>query len=790
MRRILVVALAASLMGMGVPAATGAAGRDTVTIYRDDYGVPHLYSNSVTALFHGMGYVAADDRLWQAEILRRAATGTLAELLGPDALAGDIQARTLFGPESRRTEAFETSSAEMQQIITSYVGGINDRLEEETAAGGLPVEFGAFGLTPEPWVVEDSVAVFMLLGSQFGWFGADELSTFATWQLLQSRFGADAGIVFGDLFWLDDPDAPTTVPATGALGRPGRRSVGPPPEVPAAAAEAAEEFAAQTAAADEALRLAGIPEKGWASNAIVVAPRLSADSGAVLLGGPQMGYSTPQINHEVGLHGAGFEVTGMTIAGIPFVPIGVGDGYAWTLTSGGSDNTDIYVEVLNPANPTQYLFNGQWLTLECRNEQFNLAGFPTPHTETLCSSVHGPVIGVQDTSAFTLKNVTVGKELSSLEAWIGLSRANNIHQFAADLGDVAYNFNVLYADRAGNIAYWHIGHIPLRAAGTNPFFPLSGTGEAEWQGVLPFEQMPHSRNPGQGFLTSWNNKPAPGWENSSVNFWAWGGAHRVNTLINQLEMIQPDTATAETIEELNRIGGWTTDTPTGTADAVFVSSYLDDLLAAVATSADPRLPGVVAELSAWNLMQVDADGDGFYDDPNGAIFNAWWFALSSAVFDEVADLTDIFVLGNLVDRLLRGEEAALPLQYDYLGGVTVEVAVTNALIAALDQLSVDYGSSDPAHWRQPISTITWEPIGAVGVPDTIWMNRGTYNQIVHLGGRTWAENVIAPGQSGEPSSPHFADQLPLYASWTYKEMRLTKADLKGHTESVVELEVP
>jgi acyl-homoserine lactone acylase PvdQ len=70
------------------------------------------------------------------------------------------------------------------------------------------------------------------------------------------------------------------------------------------------------------------------------------------------------------------------------------------------------------------------------------------------------------------------------------------------------------------------------------------------------------------------------------------------------------------------------------------------------------------------------------------------------------------------------------------------------------------------------------------------MNRGTYNQIVHLGGRTWAENVIAPGQSGEPSSPHFADQLPLYASWTYKEMRLTKADLKGHTESVVELEVP
>jgi penicillin amidase len=789
MRRLLVVAVATVLIGVSVP-ASGAQGTGRVTIYRDDYGVPHLYAGKVDALFYGMGYVAADDRLWQAEILRRAATGNLAQLLGPDALAGDVQARLLFGPESRRVETFSSSSEYLQQIISSYVAGVNARIEDEKAAGGLPPEFGAFGLTPQPWSVEDSVAVFMLLGSQFGWFGADELANFATWQQLQTRFGADALTVFGDLFWLDDPDAPTTVPAIGAIGRPGRRSDGPRSELPASAAVAAKGFAAQSAAADEAWRMAGIPEEGWASNAMVVAPRLSADRRALLLGGPQMGYSTPQINHEVGLHGAGFDVTGMTIAGIPFVPIGVGDGYAWTLTSGGADNTDIYVESLNPSDPSQYLFNEQWLSLECRNEQFGIAGSPAPHTETLCASVHGPVIGVQDNLAFSLKNVTVGKELESLEAWIDLGRANNIGQFSAHLSEVAYNFNLLYADRAGNIAYWQIGQVPIRAEGTNPFFPLPGTGEVEWQGILPFDQMPHSRNPEQGFLTSWNNKPSPGWENSSTNFWMWGGAHRVNTLNDQLSRIEPGTATVQTLEEINRIAGWTTDTPTGTADAVFVSSYLDSLLAAVATSADDRLPEVVAALQGWNQMQVDADGNGFYDDPSGTIFNAWWFALSSGVFDEVADLTDVFTLGNLVDRLLRGEEAALPLQYDYLSGATVEEAVTSSLIAALDQLSVEYGSADPADWLQPISTIGWDPIGAVGVPDTIWMNRGTYNQIVRLGGRVWAENVIAPGQSGDPTSPHFADQLPLYASWTYKEMRLTKADLSGHTESVMELEVP
>jgi penicillin amidase len=737
-----------------------------------------------------MGYVAADDRLWQAEILRRLATGTLAELLGPDALAGDIQSRSLFGPEARREEMLEGASPRLRLIVGSYVAGINARIEEEVASDSLPIEFEAFGLIPSPWTPEDSVAVFMLLGSLFGWFGADELTNFATWQSRQARFGEDAVTVFGDLFWLDDPDAPTTVPAEGAIGRPGRRLLGPPSGVPASALEVARELAARSVVADEALRMVGLPSEGSASNAIVVSPRLSANGRPLLLGGPQMGYSTPQINHEVGLHGAGFAVTGMTIAGFPLIPIGVGDGHAWTLTSGGSDNTDIYAETLNPADPSQYLFDGEWRTLDCRDEDFVVAGSPTPHTETLCSSVHGPVIGVQDTSAFTLRNVTVGEELESLEAWINLGRARNIHQFAANLPRVAYNFNVLYADRAGNIAYWHIGHIPIRAYGGNPFFPLSGTGDAEWQGVMPFEQMPHSRNPEQGFLTSWNNKPGPGWENSSTNFWMWGGAHRVNTLINQLKAIAPGTATVETIEELNRIGGWTTDTPTGTADAVFVSSYLNELLAVVNTSVDDRLPQIVAGFGAWDRMQVDTDDNGFYDDPYGAIFNAWWFALSSGVFDEVADLSDIFVLGNLVDRLLRGEQAGLPLQYDYLEGASVEQAVTDALIAALDQLTSQYGSADPADWLQPISTISWDPIGAVGVPATIWMNRGTYNQIVELSGRVRAENVIAPGQSGDPTSPHFADQLPLYATWRYKDMRLTLADLVGHTESVTQLTVP
>lgn len=127
--------------------------------------------------------------------------------------------------------------------------------------------------------------------------------------------------------------------------------------------------------------------------------------------------------------------------------------------------------------------------------------------------------------------------------------------------------------------------------------------------------------------------------------------------------------------------------------------------------------------------------------------------------------------------------------HDYLGAETVTDALTGALVDALDMLTTQYGSADPANWLQPAAMIHWSPIGAGSVPDTIWMNRGTYNQIVHLGmgPKLYAQNVIAPGQSGDPFSPHFADQLALYATWTYKPMRLARPDLKDYTESITRL---
>jgi penicillin amidase len=784
MRRALIAVVVTLVVLALAPAVPAASTGGEATIIRDEYGVPHIFADDESTLFAAFGYTQAQDRLWQAEILRRTATGTLAELFGADSVASDAQTRLLFGPAEHRAQLFDAAPQRTKDALTAHAAGMNAWIEEATGGGLLPLEYSAFGIAPRPWTVDDTVATFMLVGSQFGWFGSDDLTTAAVYEGLVAALGPEAAAeVFTDTHWLDDPDAPTTVPGPSATSA---ASADLPAELPDSVVDAAATVAADRAAAERARARVGLRSDGHASNAAVIGPELSRDGRPLLLGGPQMGYTAPQINHEVGLHGAGFDVTGMTIAGFPLVPIGVGDGLAWTLTSGGTDNTDIFVEVLNPADPAQYLFDGEWRDMDCTVESIGVAG-ADPIAQTLCRTVHGPVLAVAGDNAFSLRNTTFGNELTSLDAWMRLGQANDLDDFTTGLPGVAYNFNVLYADDDGNIAYWHVGQIPVRSEGVDPRFPTPGTGEAEWQGVIPFEDMPHALNPGQGYLASWNNKPAPGWANSSTDFWRWGRAHRVNTFLDFLATVPPHSAAVRTLERLNRTGGWTTDTPTGQASLVLVSSILDELLAHVDHTADPRLRQIVPMLASWNHLQVDNDGDGAYDHPGGAIFNAWWEAFAARVFsDDTAGLIDRFTIGNLADRLLRGADAALPLAHDYLQGESLSGAVTASLVAALDELTVTYGSAEPAAWQQPIATITWSPLGIGTVADTIWMNRGTYNQIVHLGeGRDlFAQNVVSPGQSGDFRSPHFADQLELYATWQYKPMRLSAADLRGHEESV------
>ncbi len=783
---------------------------DSVRILRDEYGVPHVYGSDPRSVFYGVGYAQGQDRLWQADVHRRLATGTLSDLFGPSVLPGDVMARQLFGSQARRAAMLRDASPLTRTVLHAFTDGMNAWIEHATRTNQLPGPYALVG-PPRAWAVDDSIATYLYFASFFGTFGGEELDNLAELQDLVARLGpVDGQRVFSDTHWLDDPTAPTTIPrgrhdsadssadaadttADAAVAASAQAAAVPATLPSADVLETARVTRESLAAAERVHERYGV-RRGPASNAVVIGPRLTTDRRALLLGGPQMGYGTPQVNHEIGIHGGGFDVTGMELAGWPLVPVGVTPTHAWTLTSGGTDNTDMYVETvrLRPgASTPEYLYRGRWRSMDCRTERFVTGG------QLMCETGHGPVVSplpqtpTAGTTAIAIRIATRGLEMRSYDAWLDMGRASSLSDFVDAAREAAYNFNVFYADRKGNIGYWHVGRFPKRAAGDNPFLPHDGTGGAEWQGFMPFHRQPHALNPAQGWMASWNNKPEAGWDNSSAGFWDWGPVHRVNTLRYQLERVRPGTATMATLEHLNRTAGTTTDTPSGAADTVVVPTLLDDLLRHVDAGADPRLAVVVDRLRRWDWLQVDADADGRYDDPSVAIANTWWRALMVDVFDEVTG-TDPNVVGNLVARLLGAAPGSLPLTYDYLGGRSAGEAVTSALVGALDGLTAEYGA-DVDGWLQPVAHIVWEPLPLTpAVPDTIWMNRGTYNQLVHIGhgNRLTARNVVSPGQSGDPASPHFADQLPLYANWQYKPMRITRSDLEGHITSTVRLRVP
>jgi penicillin G amidase len=246
-----------------------------------------------------------------------------------------------------------------------------------------------------------------------------------------------------------------------------------------------------------------------------------------------------------------------------------------------------------------------------------------------------------------------------------------------------------------------------------------------------------------------------------------------------------------TLERINRITGQTAETPPGDETTVVAPALISALLGKVRTGADPRLASVVSQLWRWNLQRVDGNHDGSYDNPALSVFTAWYSTLVDQVV--VPALGPAFAVGgydenttaSIVSRLLSGSSAALPLSYDYLHGASARDAVTSSLVSALDTLTGLFGTGDVSKWLTPDVTTTWSQLGAGGVAPTPFMNRGTYNQIISLDwGGPSGENVVAPGQSGDPRSSHFADQLTLYTSWRYKTMRIKQADVLAHATSV------
>jgi penicillin amidase len=774
------------------------------TIIRDDYGVPHVFADTKEGLGFGAGYAMAQDRLWQADVLRRAATGRLAEF-GLATIEEDTATRTLWYSQYELKQIYRNwdpgeGYEHLKPMVEAYVDGINAYIDQalDNLYIYMPAEYMAQNLVPylEPFTVEDVVALTVLMGWRFGGTGGSEADIYGALVGLQTMHGeAAGGVICNDLFPLNDAGAPVTIPVTGLVGLT-TFSAGPTsPDVPDNLGPVLEQADELWTTQDELFDSLGIPIK-FGSNAVLISPELSATGNALELGGPQMGYTIPQIVYELGLHGAGINAVGMAMpcAG-PFILIGVSEHGAWTSTTGASDVMDPRILALNPVNPLQYWHNGKWVNMEQRDEIIYGPGKQTSQEVTCYRSVYGPIITPPDpvtNTAVTLHTPFFKNEIAGEQGWQLFQEATNIDEFEAAVELVWPNHNFFWADTEGNIGYWHAGRFPVKPASADRRLPLMGDGTQEWVRVTEPWEMPRSINPEQGWLANWNNKPASGWQYAESDI-GWGEGHRVQILMDAMATFAASGhLTTDTLNTLNQIGGY------HSTDGM---NFAEDLIAAVkayvSATPEPELIAALGYLEAWAtaeplpISRVDLVSPAWPTDPNPTydhagltIFNRWYDKVVPAVFNGILPPDLISTVNSYPSLLLRVFRADASLLYTgYPTGAALDTIIVNALKDVLDDLEIEYGSSDMSTWLTPVRMQSYDAQGALpgDPPFHPYMNRGTYNQIAEMvaEGLPNAKNVIPPGQSGlvvlpGVPSPYVADQVPLYASWTYKPMLFTR----------------
>ena len=747
-----------------------------VQIIRDQFGIPHIFARTNRGLFVASGYAIAQDRLWQLETYRRAGRGTLAEILGDSYVPSDQFARLLGYRDSELDEQFSELTDEEQEIFNAYVEGINRYITEVVLPdpdNKLPVEFIALQMgIPRLYDAHDLLGFLVIVTRQFGEIGGRELTNQAFLLDLIDRFGQTEGYgIFNDARWLNDLDSPASVPSTDAPRA--ATPVGVPRQL-------SRQLAATSDGSFEELReraLAlwqsiGIPTK-LGSYAWAVDANKSANGNPMLYGGPQMGFNAPEIIHEIELQGGnGFHVDGLAIAGGPGVIIGHNQDLAWSLTTGAAgDNLDIYVETLC-ANGMTYLYQGDCLQFDSRIETINVRGRP-PIDFPVLRTVHGPVIGTQGMAAFSQKRAHWMAEIETVRAFSEFGRAHNLDEFLQRVDGINFSFNVMYADREGNIGYFYAGLNPVRPDGYDLRLPFPGDGSAEWTGQ--FRPNPRAINPARGWFANWNNKPSVDYASGDAQ--SFGKIFRANDIFARFADGQISREDMRDIpRDVARVKG-----STG-RESRFLLPYLLAGLDAVPPS--HRLAGVArAQLESW-------DGSAFEDAISSTnllagevIFSRW---LNEMVSDTFADVLGTRFSEASSNMLLHALDFAftgssgVPPSRDYFNGQDPNALMSAAFDQIIDELERQQGE-DPSAWTGPRGAITFaHPL--LGTIATIpASNRSTYGQIVELSSEIDGENIFTLGQSGfarfvPPGSyeldPHFMDLLPIYRQFQYKPMGL------------------
>jgi penicillin amidase len=765
-----------------------------VSVTRDKNGVPHISAANLQDLYMAQGYVHAQDRLYQMFFFRTVGQGRLSELISSGYVSSDRFLRIIG---FRRAAEAETAKLrpDVRQALEWYSQGINAFVHSHR--DNLPLELMLLGVEFEDWQPVDTIA--------FGKIQAHDLTETWLHELVKSdvvqRVGPEAA---AQLIPAYPTGAPVTVPGanSGSWGN--------------VIAQYERDVAPFLGGWDE-----GIGSNNW-----VVDGTKSTTGKPLLANDPHLGVRNPSIWYEIHLSttDGAYDAVGFGFPGAPGIVTGHNQDIAWGVTNTGADVQDVFLEKLDEQNhPGQYQSGSEWLPLGVVTETIKVKGGGEPVTQTVRLTKHGPLLSdafpVTQTLSASISGTysiqwTAHEPGRLIEALYDLQTASNWEEFRSALSgwDVPGQ-NFVYADREGNIGYQMTGQMPIRKAGDGSVPAPGWTGEYDWDGYIPFDELPRAYNPPEHFIATANNQPfGEDYEHDMAGYWSkpWR-IERIRELLMAKEKLSTDDfkavlsdttsllakrvlpaftaiepADARGQQAVDMLKAWDGNVRADSAAAAIynityhqvLTRTLSDELGRELSLDEPNLLTQYLDRYRGDALIAIADlldkpDDPLWDDKETPEKETRDDILRASLTGALADLGR--VMGDNMNDWQWGKLHMIAPAHEFSG----QDLIGGLFTLSQQPLGGDNTTVSVSSYELWIAALPLQPFGVT--------SHQSYRMIIDLSDWNKAEGVFATGESGQPGSKFRENMYPLWLSYQYLPMYYDKAQIEANKEGVLTL---
>ncbi|MCD0475209.1 penicillin acylase family protein [Flavobacterium sp. EDS] len=737
------------------------------TVYFDDFGVPHIYANSQKEAMTVLGYVHAQDRLWQMELMRRIASGRLSEIFGSVMLKNDKFFSGLGIEEaSEKAIAQLDKNSQSYQLTMAYLDGINQYMDE----GVTPIEFQLVGVKKQKFTIKDVYNIFGYMSFSF----AIAQKTDPLMTDIRNKYGNEYLKDFG---------------LNGELNTTQIRN----------AKETQEEYAVISKSVASLLEKSPIPPF-IGSNSWVIAPQRTKNGKVIFANDPHIGFSQPGTWYEAHIATPDFELYGCYLAGTPYPLLGHNRDYAYGLTMFENDDIDFYQEENKQGDSNEYKTPKGYEKYGTRKKIIKVKDSSDVVVDVKISR-HGPIMNglIEDlkssTKPIAMSWVYTQQPIKILDAVYGISHAKNKNDFKKAVSLIAApGLNVMYGDAKGNVGWWATGTLYKHNKGVNPNFILDGaSGKEDIAEYLDFSKNPSAENPKWGYVYSANNQP------EAIDGFLYPGYYL------------PEDRAKRITQLLDAKSDW---------DKEAVSKMIFDNTTIVApTVVENLILNVKNESLTANEKQVlsilkDWKGTNNVQDVAPTIYNKWVYVYLKNTFeDELGEenfknLLETHLVKQIIAKQIQNENS---VWWDNILTKNVKETKKDILVKsfheAITRLEKQLGTNVQDWKWEKVHTVEYHhPLGQVaalrgifnagpfavsGSSEVInnqffdFTDKGIYDikggpstrRVVDFSDIENSWSILPTGQSGNPFSKHYTDQAVLYNAGKFRKMKLNKEEI-------------